>query len=218
MKNYLKIILVALLLTEILFSCKKSSDPTPLAKDYGASIRGKTWWGTFKIPGQTAQYFAVHFKADSSLAWSQWSGEYTGKWTLHGNKLTIIYISNVITADISDDGKLTNFGDNNGVYAVINADLLANPNTPIDNTIWKGTESVSGVLNTLQLSFIPGLKVEAKKASTTYGVKVYTRSPSGAAIRFTVLNDFSFFGVFTSETVIKGCENSTENLWQVSKQ
>ena len=85
-------VLVILLVTNILLSCKKSNDsiPTPSIKDYSVSIKDKTWWGTFTINGQKAQYYSVQFNADNSLVWSQLSGDYPGKWTLDGKKLVII--------------------------------------------------------------------------------------------------------------------------------
>ena len=51
MKKYSRIILVALLLMEIIVSCKKSNTLPATSKDYTASIEDRNWWGMLTNAG-----------------------------------------------------------------------------------------------------------------------------------------------------------------------
>ena len=133
MKKYVSTMLVILLLTVTIFSCKKSNGP----KDYNASIKDKTWWGEFAYTGQDAEYYSVHFNVDNSLTWTQWSGDYPGQWTLNGKQLTITFTGNSveINADISDDDKLMNISDNTANSEINSGQLIVNPKISLDNTV-----------------------------------------------------------------------------------
>ena len=211
MKKYISIISVTLMVMSITFGCKKDNEP----KDYGAFIKDKSWWGTFSNAGENNQYYSVHFNADNSLLWSQLSGDYAGKWTLEGNKLTLNFtaLAVKITAEISDDNMLLNISTNspNKVYT---GKLNENTNNLLDNTVWK--EAINKP-SAIQLSFFSSLKVEAKMGSITYVKIPYTRSSSGF-IRFTPAFNFKFFGVFTSDNELNGSYNDAEHPWQAIKQ
>ena len=210
MKKHISIIPITLIIFSILISCKKSDTP----KDYGASIKDKKWWGTFSNAGENIQYYSVHFNADSSLLWSQLSGDYAGKWTLEGNKLTLNFtaLAVKITAEISDDNKLLNIVTNspNKVYT---GKLNENTDNLLDNTVWKQTSNSPSLI---QLSFYSGEKVELKIGPITYARNPYTRSSSGF-IRFSNI-EYLFFGVFTSANELSGSYNDAGHFWQAIRQ
>lgn len=83
MKKHISIALV-IFCPSLLLSCKKDG-----AKDYTASVAEKTWWGVFTYIGKDAEYYSVHFNADKTLSWSQFSGDYTGRWAVNGKELTM---------------------------------------------------------------------------------------------------------------------------------
>jgi len=209
MKKVISIIPVILFVMSITFSCKKDNEP----KDYGASIKDKKWWGTFSNAGENIQYYCVHFNADSSLVWSQLSGDYAGQWTVDGNKLTLNFttLAVKITAEISDDNKLLNITTNspNKVYT---GKLNNNTDNLLDNTVWKETNNSPSAV---QLSFFSGEKVKLKIGSVTYA-NSYTRSSSGF-IRFSNI-EYIFFGVFTSDNELSGSYNDAGNSWQAIRQ
>src|SRR5687767_2422744 len=212
MKKYSAIVLVTLMAAASLPGCKKSSDSTP-PKDYGASIRDKTWSGAVTFAGQKTAYFSVHFRADNSLVWSESSADYPGKWSINGKKLIITHTANKITADITDDGKLMNIvTDDPGVINSCN--LLENPNMSLNNTVWRGTMSAYPI----ELSFMPGDKIRlltAALGTSAIGTFTYTRSASGAVIRFSNSGVLFFFGVIISGSEMKG---SYGYPWEVVKQ
>ena len=209
MKKYISIIPITLVIFTILISCKKSDTP----KDYGASIKDKKWWGTFSNAGENIQYYSVHFNADSSLVWSQLSGDYNGQWSLNGNKLTLNFATlNVkITAEISDDNTLLNITTNspNKVYT---GKLNENTDNLLDNTVWK---QINNSPSAIQLSFFSGEKVELKIGPVTYA-NPYTRSSSGF-IRFSNI-EYIFFGVFTSDKELSGSYNDAGHFLQAIRQ
>ena len=212
MKKYISIISVTLMVMSITFGCKKDNEP----KDYGAFIKDKSWWGTFSNAGENNQYYSVHFNADSSLLWSQLSGDYAGKWTLEGNKLTLNFtaLAVKITAEISDDNKLLNIATNspNKVYT---GKLNENTINLLDNTVWKDANNSSS--SAVQLSFFSGEKVETRLGPAIFATNPYTSSSSGF-IRFTPAFNFKFFGVFTSDNELNGSYNDAEHSWQAIKQ
>jgi hypothetical protein len=219
MKKYKNIMLVTLLLTVIIVSCKKSSTP----KDYSASIKDKTWWGVITYTGKEAEYYSVHFNANNTLLWSQFSGDYTGKWVINDKELTMTFdVSNAeIKADISDDDKLLNIIDNTGAFEMNTGQLIINPNIPLDNTEWKG-KIITGTPYLVNMSFRPPLKVDIQ-ISYTYTNNSYTRSASGAVIRADIKQVGSsgsslFFGVIISAGEMKGSEKKSNNQWQATKQ
>src|SRR6266511_5776183 len=107
----------------ILIGCKKSDTP----KDYAASIKDRTWWGIFTNTGKTPEYYSIHFNTDSSLLWSDLSGDYAGKWKIADRQLTMTFtaINDEIKADITDDDKLENITDNTSFYDVNSGALIA---------------------------------------------------------------------------------------------
>jgi hypothetical protein len=218
MKKYLAITLVTLMLTGILFSCKKSNTSTP--KDYTASIKDKTWWGQLTYTGQTAEYYSVHFNADGSLQWSQLSGDYTGHWVVNDKQLIMTFDANSvrIEAEIGDDNKLGNITATTNYYVVNSGELVANPNLPLDNTSWKGTYFNGSSQQPLQFSFSPGLKISITFGSFPTQVNTYTRSSSGAVIRYGVGGMYPFFGVVASGNLMKGSEQDFRFPWQAIKQ
>jgi hypothetical protein len=216
MKKYITTIFTAVIVTIFLFSCKKNSSSP---KDYTASIKDKTWWGVLVYTGKTAQYYSVHFNADNTLLWSQLAGDYTGTWSINGKQVTITFSGSgiKINADISDDDQLMNIVVNTSTYKIINGQIIQNPNIPLNNTAWKGSV-VSGIATNLQLSFMPGAKVELKLGNTTYPPFIYSRTPSGGAFRFDTGGSYYYFGVIISNNEIKGSANDSEFPFQVTKQ
>lgn len=215
MKKHLAKLVITIVVSIILVNCKKGNNP----KDYAASILNKTWWGVLTYTGQTEQYYSVHFNADKTLLWSQLSGDYAGQWDVSGKQLTIILTGGVqITADISDDDKLNGIQDNTAAYEINNGQLLTNPNLNLDNTIWKGTYFNGSTQQPLQYSFSSGSGITITFGSFPQQVHVYTRVPSGGAIRFNQGGSYPFFGVLTSPTLMKGSEQDYRFAWIAIKQ
>lgn len=211
--------LAALMITVILFSCKKSSDTTPLPKDYTASIKNKTWWGVFTYTGKTAEYYSVHFNADNTLLWSQLSGDYAGTWVINNKSVTLKFSGSgaEIKADITDDDKFMAISDNTPSYEINNCQLITSPNISLENTIWKGS-IINGTSGSMQLKFLPGFKVELKLNNTIYAPITYTRSPSGGAFRFDTGGGYFYFGVVTSAIELKGSGNDSQFPFQLTNQ
>ncbi len=219
MKRCIRIILVSLLTVMILASCKKDKDNA--SKDYGVAIRNKTWWGQLSNPGESLQYYSVFFNGDSTLLWSQQAGDYTGIWVLHNNHLTMNFItpSVQIKADIGEDNTLKNISSSNS-STVINGQLTANPTILLGNTVWNGLMSLGGTQQPFQLDFLSASQVETKVSGIKYGPYPYTRSVSGAVIKFN-LGAYPYLAVITSEKEMKGqWGTTTYNYypWQTTKQ
>ena len=221
MKKYLPRVVALLLVTATFNSCKKEVAAVAEPKDYSVSISGKTWSGTLTNAGEGAQYYSVHFNADKTLQWSQFSGDYQGNWLVDKNKLTLTFISPavIVTADISDDNKLTNITTNTP-NKVNTGELVENPNMLLENTIWKGDGNFSSIgPGTLQLSFLSASSVQTKLNSTTYAAGAYTRSASGGVIHFTVpILASPMFCVITPDGTMRGCYSQSKYSWQLSKQ
>jgi hypothetical protein len=200
-----------LVLTIVLSGCNKNSTP----KDYAASIKDKTWWGTLTNTGQPKEYYSVHFNADSTLEWSQLAGDYPGKWSVNGKQLTMTFptLNVEIKADISDDNKLVNFTDNNIYSSVNSGELVTNPTISFNSTVWKGTVTINGNETLLQLSFAPVSSVDIKIGNVVYPHS-YKRSASGGAFK----NGKGFFGVITGENEMKGSDTNANRPWQATKQ
>jgi hypothetical protein len=226
MKKYLSILLVTLLSTAILSSCKKSN--TAATKDYAASIKNKTWWGSLNYPLDTTQYYSVHFNADNTLLWSQLSGDYTGKWAINVNVLTITFDLNsaVIRATITDDDKLKDITHTINTWEIQSGQLIPNPLIPLDNTVWNGwvyPPATGGILTPIKLSFLPGSAIVILRAGISYGPYAYTRSASGTVIKTTrtIISSYytgPFFCVITSASEMKGSDAGPPFRWNVTKQ
>jgi hypothetical protein len=211
MKKYLRVILAVIFYTSLLLSCKKDSTP----KDYTASVKDKTWWGMLTYTGQTAEYYSVHFNADNTLVWSELSGDFTGHWAITNKQITITFASTTqVKADISDDDKLINITDNTGYYEINSGQIIANPNITLDNTVWKGTASLT---TPTTLRFKSGLKVEAELGNNVYGSDTYKRSASGEAIESELNPGYTLFVIVVSENKIRGADNLGYQ-WQLTKQ
>jgi hypothetical protein len=206
------LIILFLILTVFLYSCKKDNTP----KDYSVFIKEKTWSGMFTYTGKKPEYYSIHFHANNNLTWSELLGDYPGQWLINGKQLVMTFpgISAEIKADISDDNKLLNFVDNTGNFEVQTGELVVNPNLPLENTVWTGT-----IRNAVpfQIRLLPASKIELKVEYTTDGPYPYLRSVSGAVIR-SIIGSFHFFGVVTSANEMKGSHYSYNNTWQVTKQ
>jgi len=211
MKKYLSVVVFIVMVTGIIFGCKKSNSP----KDYAAAVKDKTWWGTLTYPGKSAEYYSVHFNGDNSLTWSQIAGDYAGQWVLNGKQLTITFtgISVEIKADISDDDKLMNITDNTANSEINSGQLIVNPNISLDNTKWVGVFSTMSY----QVSFLTGMKLNTQTSNIDYGPTAYARSASGAVIRFNTNSVSYVFGVITSDSIMRGTDPSNSQ-WSVGKQ
>jgi hypothetical protein len=202
----------------ILASCKKDNYP----KDYNEVIKNKSWWGQFTNSGETGQYYSIYFNGNGTLLWSQRGGDYTGNWIVDKNQLTIdLPVPAVqIKATISNESTLKNILTNNSLV-VNSGTIITNPTIPLDNTLWKGILSlVNGAQESFQLDFKGGSKVEPKAGANSFGSLSYTRSVSGAVIRFTG-GIYPYFGVISSDNEIKGHWSTTPTnylLWQTVKQ
>jgi hypothetical protein len=219
MKKHLNIAIIMLGVIMIAAGCKKDNNKSS-TNSYATSIVDKTWWGLFTYAGDTTEYYSAHFNTDSSITWNQALGEYTGKWSLNSNHLKMDFGpgSIIITADITNDNKLTNIKTNN--TSVINSgQLLPNPShQSLDGTIWKGIfyDKIGSSYN-FEMDFKTGSQVDIGfdgLVATTYS---YTRSASGVTIRTYNGDNREWFGVIMSDTKMEGAERP-ENKWQVTKQ
>ncbi len=214
MKKYLIVILF--LIASIAFlSCKKESTTAP--KDYSSSISNKNWWGTFNNAGESTQYYSVHFNEDNSLLWSQTSGDYAGTWSLNGNKLTVNFTAPTVTltAEISDDNKLTNIITNTP-NKVNSGTLIENPNVFLENSVWNvlRTHVPTDATILFKFTFIPNNKVLL--SGPVNGPYSYTLSSFGGSIRINTITPY--FGVITSSTEMKGNFADANYRWQATKQ
>ena len=177
----------------------------------------------FTYTGKDAEYYSIQFNADNTLVWSQFSGDYTGKWVVNGKELTMTFdVSKAeIKAGIRDDDKLLNITDNTGNFEMNTGQLIANPNIPLDNTEWKG-KIITGTPYLVNMSFRPPLKVDIQ-ISYTYTNNSYKRSASGAVIRADIKPvgtgaSTYFFGIMISATEMMGSEKNANNQWKATKQ
>jgi hypothetical protein len=232
MKKYLSITLFTILLVSFVTGCKKTNSATP--KDYTPSIKDKTWWGMFTYTGKDAEYYSVHFNADNTLLWSQFSGDFTGQWAINGQELTMTFdVSKAaIKAGISDDDKLLNITDNTGNFEINAGQLVADPNIPLDNTLWEGKPVLASGLYGYQMEFMPALKITIQETyfippslyqSYFYPNNTYKRSASGAVIRASYNAGGAgagspFFGVIISGTEMRGSIKNPNNSWKATKQ
>jgi hypothetical protein len=214
MKQCVNRTMLVLMVTAILFSCKKDGNH----KNYKASVKDKTWSGEITYTNKTTEYYSVHFNADNTLEWVQLSGDYTGHWSINDRELTLSFDANTvqIKANISDDDKLVNITDNTGAYEINSGHLIANPAMSLDNTLWKGSRAntPNGIIETYQIRFLPDNKIEIKVGNTIYSPYSYTRRAAGAAIRAAG----GFFGVLLSASEIKGSDGNAAFPWQTVKQ
>jgi hypothetical protein len=211
MKKYIRITLVIILLVNFVTGCKKSNTSTP--KDYGASIKDKTWWGELAYTGKTPEYYSVHFNTDNTLTWSQFQGDYTGHWALNNKQVTITFDGNStqIKADISDDDNLVNITDNTTASEIKSGEMAAASTITLDNSLWTGNTQVP--TKALQLNFKTGLQATINLENTP--VKTYTyKYASNTVIRISTI----FFGIIISGSKMKGSIDNSVFTWQATKQ
>jgi hypothetical protein len=221
MKKYVHTILLTILVMSFITGCKKSNSSAP--KDYTAAIKDKTWWGELAYTGKTPEYYSVHFNADNTLTWSQFQGDYTGHWALNNKQVTITFDGNSIQikADIADDDKLINITDNTPASEINSAALVANPNIPLDNTVWDGTTlhasgtAIPPTTAPFHLNFLPGFKVEITIGIYSLTSYSYRRSSSGEVIR---IDGQRYFGVLLSSGEMKGSAGNSTYPWQATKK
>ena len=232
MKKYISIILITVILMSFMTGCKKSNSVAP--KDYTPSIKDKTWWGMFTYTGKDAEYYSVHFNADNTLLWSQFSGDFTGQWTINGKALTMTFdVSKAeIKAGISDDDKLLDIKDNTGNSEINAGQLIADPNITLDNTQWDGKPILASNLYDYLISFMPVFKVDIQETyfyppslykSYLYPNNTYKRSASGAVIRASYNTGGAgagslFFAIIISGNEMRGSIKNPNNIWKATKQ
>jgi len=215
MKHNKRIFLAVLLFLGILVSCKKES------QSKNSPVAEKTWWGKLTYTGKSQEYYCVHFNADSSLVWSQLSGDLQGLWKLDGKHLTISLTgtSSKIQADISNDSKLENITDDASSFDINSGQIISTSITSLENTVWKGAVSPKGGADySAQLNFMPATKVVILFGVGSHGPYSYTRSSSGAVIRTTIDTFNNFFGILISDTEMKGSYTSVDYPLQTTKQ
>ena len=215
MKKHVCTILTTLIVLGFFSGCEKSDTK----KDYSASIKDKTWWGTITYTGEIPEYYSIHYSADNSLIWSQLSGDFEGHWVINGNQVTITLNENAtqITADITDDDKLMNFSDNTELSEVNTGELIKTPIVFLDNTAWAGSVINVNVNPTaITMNFTPDNYVEIEHFAQ--GAYNYSRSASGVVLRFYIAATFKFFGVIISGNEIRGSMDVPEYQFKVLKQ
>jgi hypothetical protein len=217
MKAY-SIIALSIFLSIVLMSgCKKDDAP----KDYAEAISNKTWSGSITYTGDSIQYYTVYFNPDKSLLWSQYSGDYPGNWVLSGKQVSMSFVGNnaIIKADITDDDKFSNITvENTNAYKVNSGALVASPAMGLESTTWDGTGFSGFSQYPYQMNFLPGGIVRLKLNNTLYPSYPYTRSASGAAIRFNTFLGPKVFAVIMSDNEIKGCMGGSVYPWRTIKQ
>jgi hypothetical protein len=213
MKKYIVIALTLLMIGCLTGGCKKDRSPNGAS----ASIKDKTWWGQFYYAGKSVEYYAVHFNGNGTLTWSEFAGDYQGKWAVDGDYLAITFdgTGHQFKSTISGDNKLLNIiniPSNN--FFVIGGELITNSNTSLDNTIWTGTASSAVTTAAMQMSFLAGFKVDLKFGSLLPISYPYTLFAQNKVIRI----DTGFFGIVTSATEMKGSVDKAGYLWYATKQ
>jgi hypothetical protein len=213
MKKSSAIFLFAVLSMLFFLSCKKSSPST--TKDYTAVIKDKTWTGEFSYTGKTTEYYAVHFNADFTMLWSQFSGDYTGNWALKGIQVTMTFdgTGDEIKANISDDNNLVNITDKSAAFEINSGELMVSTGTALDNTTWNGTTYFPST-KLFQLEFKPGLQATVNLENSPVKTYPYKQYSSNAVIRISPI----LFGVIISGSKMKGSVNNSLMTWQIIKQ
>jgi hypothetical protein len=215
MKKYL-VTLIVFTAGISFIGCKKDA---AASKNYTTSIADKTWWGTLTNAGEMAQPYSVHFNADKTLKWSQYSGNYDGTWSIDNNRITLNFQNPAVqvSAEISEDNTFKNIIINTA-NKVNSAQLVDNPNIPLDNTVWNGTVTIP--TNRIDFTFLAGAKVEVRFDNVAYIPVSYTRLASGGAVWFPGPLGGTIFCVITSGTQMrmKGDSHSPELYWKAIKQ
>jgi hypothetical protein len=202
------------MLLGIVSSCKKDNT----LKDRMAVIKDKVWWGQFFYTGKAVEFYAIHFNANGSFTWNEFAGEYQGKWVLDGSQLTISFdgTGSEFKASIDEDDKMSHIINTPaGGINLINGELVATNNAPLENTIWNGTATSGSLVLAIKLSFLPASKVDVKVGSLPPNPPYsYTRFMLGSVIRIGP----SLFGIVTSANEMKGSVDKAGYLWQATKQ
>jgi hypothetical protein len=231
MKKRLVKILLTPMLPIIFFGCKKNNslpDTTPPATNYVEIIKDKSWWGEFTYTGKDPEYYSVHFNIDSTLVWSQFSGDYNGKWAVKDNELTMhVDRGNAEIKAIINNDKLSNITDNTGNSTIDIAHLIVRSNLPLDNTVWDATPILSNGIYGYLISFMSDLKVDIQETyfeppslykSYLYPDNKYKRSTEGAVVRSSFSSGGAgstsvFFAIIISDSAMIGSSRNPNNQW-----
>ncbi len=198
----------------LLTGCKKDNT----SNDRMVAIKDKVWSGQFFYTGKPVEYYAIHFNANGSFTWSEFTGEYQGKWVMDGSQLTMSFDGTGSKFKVSIDGndKMSNIINTpaDGIN-LINGELMATNNPPLENTIWNGTATSGSLVLSIKLSFMPASKVDVKVGSLPPNPPYsYTLSLLGRVVRISP----SFFGIITSTNEMRGSVDKPGYLWQATKQ
>jgi hypothetical protein len=216
-----KLMILIISLATVLAACSKSDDKTP-PKDYSTAIKGKVWVGELTYSGKTKEYYSVQFKTDNSLIWSEYSGDYAGKWVVDGQRLKLTFTASgkQFNAGITDDNKLidiTNYPTNG--WEVNTGEINNNADMVLDNTIWNESHPDRPDFYVMTLSFKQGLKMNYDYLMFQEHQLSYSRI--GASIRFktTKPNSITWFGVITADgKAINGVIPVDNRAWKAVKQ
>jgi hypothetical protein len=209
MNTFSRYLIILLAIGAICVSCGKDSGAVQTGQgddDPGLTIRNRNWWGLITVPGQQPGYYSAHFTADSAVIWNQLEGEYDGKWSMNGTRITINLngINAMISADVSGDGTFANIQDNYAGGDVNTGNLVKHEDFSLDNTEWQGklSDLLSGNDYVMDLKFLPDLKADISLGGVTEHPG-YDSNGSAAFFR-TDDSGVQYFGVFVSADSIRG--------------
>lgn len=199
---------VLLLLTiAFLSGCKKDK-----GTDYAAAIKDKVWVGIFNYKTAPDQFYSIHFKADGSLVFSEFRGDYNGTWKMDGKQLSIT-IGAKVSANISEDNKLIDIvNDANNDWELKTGELNSNPDIALVGTTWKGLRVADEVI----FSFKPGSMVDATRANNSMYSGDYTRT--GAGVRFGGGSGYFYVIMPNGKEMKGGYSGMGWEAWVMTKQ
>lgn len=231
MKQFMKFFAVAGIVCAMQSGCTKAdavgttgpgttdSNVTETPKD--TIVTGATWFGGMILPGNGGEYYAVHFNADSTLIWSELSGDYDGTWSLSNKRITIdLPIHNVkIAADVSDGHTFNNITCDNPGFAVFACERMQNEEVQVSGTSWQGHISTEDAhtRTPIALQFIDDSKVQIITDDDASGGEVdYTGSKATRSFRFR-FQDKVIFGTFVNRSHIEGMQDNANHLLSADK-
>ncbi len=174
-----------LLLTAVAFifgSCKKEN-----AVDYPSLFNNTVWTGQLKHYGGGPQLFAVTFKGDGNLVWSEFGSLRQGTWQLEGSRLTIICndyfsVEQRIDATVSNDKTLTDIKSSDpSALSVVSAQINNFTKQAVEGTTWRDDQLSISFINPKSVTYnsYPGLQGPPITASYihVYGFIVFPDPP-----------------------------------------
>ena len=203
------LLLVALVLLALLFSCKKNNDSEVAKKDYSIFFKGKVWAGELQYEGSTAEPYSITFDNSDGFTWEEYSGEYAGKYMIdaENKELTISFASgSEVIAKITDDGKLSEFTTNTTYgWKLLNSELDTMTLQVLDNTIWRGTQG-EGEQDSLRFDFHSGSKADIRIVGAVLGTELPYERKAGAqrCIYYHSSEKWEFFSVLMANNTMKG--------------